>query len=161
MSEKKIHINGHTCIIDACCYENIIRYQWRISKYKNGSIYALTGKNPSIGMHRIIMSCPDGFDVDHINGNGLDNRTSNLRIVTRQLNAINSRLSSKNTSGYRGITFDRKTKKWRARAQLRIDGERKIISFGYYPTKELAFAAYKHGLEGFFGKDFISSSCWS
>jgi len=69
-------------------------------------------------MHRVIAERM-GLDlrgkiVDHINGNSLDNRRSNLRLASKAVNSRNTRLPSTNTSGYKGVSFYRKTGKWRA-----------------------------------------------
>tara|TARA_R100000995_G_scaffold71191_1_gene39828 strand:+ start:267 stop:914 length:648 start_codon:yes stop_codon:yes gene_type:complete len=54
-------------------------------------------------VHRLIMGFPEGMDVDHINGNGLDNRRENLRVCTRSQNAMNKKLRSDSTTGYKGV----------------------------------------------------------
>ncbi len=65
-------------------------------------------------MHRIIMNAPVGKQVDHINHNGLDNRKENLRLATPAQNQANQKLSKANTSGFKGVSFDKKKKKWAA-----------------------------------------------
>jgi hypothetical protein len=54
-------------------------------------------------VHRLIMGFPEGMDVDHINGNALDNRRENLRVCTRSQNAMNKKLRSDSTTGYKGV----------------------------------------------------------
>ncbi len=65
-------------------------------------------------LHRYLMQPPDGLVVDHINGNSLDNRRANLRIVTQAQNMQNMRLSRVNTSGERGISWCKQMGKWQA-----------------------------------------------
>ncbi len=65
-------------------------------------------------LHRRLMGDPEGMVVDHINGNVLDNRLENLRIVTQAQNAINQGLSKNNKSGYKGVNWDKGIKKWTA-----------------------------------------------
>lgn len=77
---------------------------------------------------------PDGFIVDHEDGNPLNNNPSNLRLATRTQNCYNSKLYSNNTSGYKGVSFDKDSGKWLA--QIRIDGKNKKL--GRYATAELA-----------------------
>ena len=86
--------------------------------------------------------------IDHINRNPSDNRMVNLRAATRSINVRNSKLRSTNTSGYRGVSFFARERKWAA--QLRING--KNIVLGFFDTPEKASQAYtsaaaKHGLE--------------
>ena len=65
-------------------------------------------------MHRIIMNCPDDKEIDHIDGDGLNNQKSNLRIVTHQENMRNVKVRRSSKSGHTGVSFDRQTMKWRA-----------------------------------------------
>ena len=63
-------------------------------------------------MHRYILNLKKGDMIDHINGNGLDNRRSNLRICTHTQNQANRRLSKNNTSGYKGVWWSGINNKW-------------------------------------------------
>jgi hypothetical protein len=89
-------------------------------------------------LYRLIMNAPKGKDVDHINGNALDNRKSNLRIATHSDNLANSKLHKNNTSGYRGICWAEYTKRWR----VKITKNYKIYEMGYFDTKKEAITAY-------------------
>lgn len=66
-------------------------------------------------------------DVDHINGNGLDNRIINLRDVTESENLRNMKLSKLNKSGVIGVSWEKLVSKWRA--DIRIDGKKKFLGF--------------------------------
>ncbi len=70
--------------------------------------------------------------VDHIDNNPQNNHISNLRFATNKENQQNSKLSIKNTSGVKGVYFDKRRKKWRA--QIKIDGIR--IHIGYFDNLE-------------------------
>lgn len=73
-------------------------------------------------MHRIITECPSDMQVDHINHDGLDNRRENLRIVNRSQNYMNTRLRGDNSSGIKGVCWDKRDRKWIAYIQGRHIG---------------------------------------
>ncbi len=84
------------CFIDKNDYELINQHKWSVHRVYSShkeNFYALTsfynpdGSRTTIGMHRMITNCPDLMVVDHLNYNGLDNRRSNLEIVTYRENA--------------------------------------------------------------------------
>lgn len=87
--------------------------------------------------------------IDHINGNGLDNRLCNLREATISENMFNSRTPKSNTSGRKGVCYDKLNKKWMAY----VGFEGRFINLGRYRTLEEADAAARAGREKFH-KDF-------
>lgn len=89
-------------------------------------------------MHRFIMMAPEGLEVDHINGNRLDNRECNLRIVTPSKNQYNRRMQRNNKTGYKGVSFDRSRGKFMAS----ISANGKQINLGRFKTAEEAARAY-------------------
>lgn len=98
-----------------------------------------TGRRFNVYMHREIMllghANEDERVVDHINGNALDNRRSNLRVVTREQNAQNQRSRTVATSRFRGVSWDRG--KWVAQCHWR----RRNYFLGYYDREEDAAEA--------------------
>jgi len=72
-------------------------------------------KNRIIRMHRLINNTPDGFETDHINRNKLDNRRENLRTVTASINRFNQGLRRDNTSGIKGVSWDKSKNIWKVR----------------------------------------------
>ena len=93
-------------IIDTDKINLVEKYKW--SYHHSG--YAITKiDRKNIQMHRLIMNVNDPtLLIDHINHNTLDNRLSNLRIVDYNKNSWNSKTSSRNTSGVKGVNFDSK-----------------------------------------------------
>ena len=95
--------------------------------------------------HRVIWEIvnghiPDGFVIDHINGDSIDNRIGNLRLVTISGNNKNKINRIGNTSGCAGVHFDSKRNKWVAR----INGiNKKRYHIGYYADKDQAIKARK------------------
>lgn len=79
---------------------------------------------------------PNGF-IDHIDGDPKNNRIENLREASCTENLWNTRRSRKNTSGYKGVSWDRKTCSWRAY----VTANGKTHWLGNFQTKEAAFAA--------------------
>lgn len=99
-------------------------------------------------MHRELLMAPDGFTVDHINRNKLDNRMSNLRVVTVKENVENRGLQSNNTSGYPGVRRNPSlTNPWQAR--VKYFG--KEMAVGVFKTAEEAYSAKLNFLESLGG----------
>ncbi len=97
-----------------------------------------TERRRRIYMHRRILQPTNGLEVDHINRDPLDNRRSNLRLATRTQQAANTGLRSDNTSGYKGVSWDRSRRCWYA--SIRNDG--RSVALGGYPNPEDAARAY-------------------
>lgn len=122
---------------------------WTERKSANTS-YAVTNGGKSngwkqIAMHTIFMQTPKGLCVDHIDGNGLNNRRSNLRVCNSKQNTSSTR-SRKGTSKYKGVS--KFGSKWRAY----IAPNRKQISLGYFSNQKDAAIAYNIAAEKYFGE---------
>ena len=100
-------------------------------------------------MHRAIMNPPDGTVVDHINRNSLNNRRCNLRICTQKENLRNGRPSRRSTSRFKGVYFDKQTRKWIAK----IGYNGKTIHLGSFEDEVEAAKAYDRKAYELF-KDF-------
>ena len=70
--------------------------------------------------------------IDHINNDKLDNNVCNLRFCTQQENCMNRKLSSKNSSNYKGVTFHKRSNKWHARIMV----NKKLKHLGYFDKIE-------------------------
>jgi len=105
-------------------------------------------------LHRVIWllmtgSFPEkGMEVDHINGNRIDNRWDNFRLATKTQNMRNRGRSRNNTSGVHGVGFSKSYGKWQARIMV----DHNAIHLGYFDTIEEAAAARKAGEEKYFGE---------
>ena len=133
---------GYEAIIDAADIAIVDRWNW-YADVDAHTVYAVRsakegGKQSTIIMHRLLVDAPAVMEVDHINGNGLDNRRLNLRLATRSQNMRNKGLSVSNTSGFKGVSWHKSESKWQARITL----HRKTRYLGLYPTPEAAHAAY-------------------
>jgi len=136
---KKIKLkHGELVLVDDEDFDELNKYKWCL----NSGGYATRRKDThtSILMHRFINSTPKRQETDHINGNKLDNRRENLRNVTHSQNQLHSRLPKTNTSGVKGVVWDKKNKKWQA--QIKIKGKNhflgryKTVMEAYYKRKE-------------------------
>lgn len=111
--------------------------------YVNRRMYS-NGKAVLIRLHRVVLerklgySIPDGMQVDHIDGNGLNNTRDNLRLATNAQNMWNQRKRVNNKSGYKGVQWYKSRQNWRA--VIRVNGKR--IHLGYFDTPEEAHQAY-------------------
>lgn len=90
------------------------RYHLTSKTYKNIKYYACS--NHGISMHEIVIGSksPEGYVIDHINGNGLDNTIINLHHVTKGANAQNKTKSPNTTSKYIGVSYDNNSNKWKS-----------------------------------------------
>jgi hypothetical protein len=149
MSVCKIWITDEICARVALRDRDLVeQHVWRLRRTKVSRIlYALTtierdGKPFTLSMHRMIMGEPEGLVVDHINGDGLDNRYRNLRAVPHAVNCANRHVSTSNT-GVLNVSFEWKRTGRHCypyyRAMLTRDG--KIIHQSYHRTLEDATAA--------------------
>jgi hypothetical protein len=115
--------SGNYAIIDDEDYELVSKYgRW----YENDSGYAIkktriNGKSVSVRMHRLVMDAPKGLQVDHINGNRLDNRKTNLRCVGQAINVWNKMEQRKHTKYDlpKGVTYDGTRNKYVATKTIR------------------------------------------
>jgi len=127
---KKIKLSQDKyALVDDDDYEILSVYKWYARKDRY-IFYAQRKNNPNdkaILMHRVIMNPPSNMFIDHINRNGLDNRKKNLRIVTHSQNHFNEKIRIDNTSGYKGIQFNKKNKKWIAYISKKYLGSFKDI----------------------------------
>ena len=87
-------------------------------------------------------------DIDHVDTNGCNNKISNLRLATKSQNGANSKLPKNNTSGYKGVTWAKRNKKWMA--QIMVD--RKHVCLGFFHDPKLAYEAYKKASREYFGE---------
>lgn len=104
-----IHGSGKFTFIDDDNYTELSKYTWFINNYgyvvRSGYKEGIKGV---IWMHRQIMKPPIFKQIDHINGNKLDNRKENLRIVEFWQNRMNRGKYKNNTSGYKGVSKNKK-----------------------------------------------------
>ena len=106
-------------------------------------VITINEKKRSLSAHRLIWYITTGvdpvdFEIDHIDGNRSNNKIKNLRLASGNENLWNQKRYSNNTSGFKGVSFAKRHKKWTAR--IACNGKSKDL--GYFPTPELAHMAY-------------------
>lgn len=132
-------------LIDLEDIDKVKNHRWGLTDRNK---YAETRSPERVKLHRFIMDPPDDMVIDHINGDGLDNRKSNLRICTQAENTRNHSALSNNTSGCTGVSYSKHNNKWHA--YITHDNNR--LTIGYYNTKEEAAEARKQAEIELFGE---------
>ncbi|MBA7615651.1 hypothetical protein ES703_22936 [subsurface metagenome] len=130
---------GAFTIVDTELLRILNLYRWSLLITHDKKRYARRYENgQTIYMHREIMNAPSNMEIDHKNGNGLDNRKENLRLSTKSENQMNSKKRRDGSSIFKGVDCIKKTKKWRAR----ITTKYKRIHLGYFNSEIEAAEAY-------------------
>jgi hypothetical protein len=152
---KELLIDNHRVLIDLEDWPVISRFDWFINKCNPGTYYAYSSffygkKSRIMAMHRLITGFRCGL-VDHINGNGLDNRKSNLRVCTASQNQMNKKKYQRKkptTSIYKGVFLEKRSGQWIAY----IRKNKKSIRIGMFKSEALAAKAYDEAAIEHFGE---------
>lgn len=144
---------GAEAIIDSEDYGKVMPYKW----FSHNDRYAATNmwfgnKRRTVKLHRFILnlSMDDGKIVDHINGNGLDNRKCNLRITDNLGNARNCKLRKDSGSKYKGVSIRNRRGTTVYEAYVRENGKRKHV--GTFYNEEEAADAYNKEAKRIYGE---------
>lgn len=134
---------GYTALVDAVD-ANLITLKWQVRVCRHAPlVYAYHGMNRvgeprNVAMHHMVMrrmlngELPQGKEVDHVDGNGLNNRRYNLRLATPTENMQNKSLYRNNKSGVRGVSWHKRDKSWSA--TIRVNN--RLIHLGYFDEIE-------------------------
>jgi hypothetical protein len=142
---------GYVAIVDADDYEHVMAAgNWYASvderrTYARRNMRRDDGRRTTMRLHTFLTGL---HLVDHINGDGLDNRRSNLRSATNAENSKNQRIPVNNTSGFKGVAWHKRDMRWQA--YIRLDDGRRHL--GTFTTAEDAAYAYDAAARELFGE---------
>ena len=143
---------GKSALVDDEDFEWLNQWKWYCNHgYAVRKSSNLPGKQKMIFMHREILQTPDDMESDHINRDRQDNRRENLRVCTTAENQHNAKIRSDNTSGFKGVSFNRHTEKWEARI-----GNGNRIYLGLFDSLDDAVHVYNKAARELYGK-FVPS----
>lgn len=128
-------------------YDKIKDYRWYLNN--NGYALAWVG-NKQQTLHSLIMGQEKGKEIDHKDRNRLNNRKENLRFTTHRNNSRNTSLPINNTSGFIGVSFDKKRKKWVASLYI---NRKSVYTHGFTDKIDAIKARLKAELE-YYGADY-------
>jgi len=131
-------------MVDDCDYEFLNQYYWQVDKTNAVATHKNGDKNRTL-IHRLIMAAPSHLEIDHIDGNRLNNQRSNLRLCNSSQNKCNRGPRKDNKSGYKGVSWHKQRNKWTVRIKSPYG---KYLSLGlYHNIKEAALAYNKAAIK--------------
>lgn len=129
---------GKTATVCDCHYDLVKDFKWCYSP-TGYAVRRVGGRKASLTyLHRVINADSAGHEVDHIDRNKLNNDCSNLRAVDHRANSINRGKSTRNTSGYKGVSWIARRNSW----QSRLASHGKVVFNRYFKSAEEAALAY-------------------
>lgn len=141
-------------MVDDEDYEFLNQYKWHFTAkgYASRKVHFPSSRAKQVGkeflMHRVIAFATPDYQVDHIDGNKLNNQKSNLRLCTNSQNHMNKKLQSNSSSGYKGVSFEKSINRYRA--YINFEGKR--YNLKTHSTPEQAAEAYNLKAKELFGK---------
>lgn len=152
---------GQIALVDDEDFDKLNQFKWYASKQPN-TIYAIHDcprkkingkiKRTKLRMHRFILNASKGTVVDHIDGNGLNNQKTNLRIVSHRQNMQNQvNRTHQKSSKYPGVTWNKNKQRWRA--MISVNGESKQL--GYFKNELDAAKCYENACRKLCGEELV------
>ena len=144
---------GQVARVDDEDFEYLSQFNWNAHE-EGKTCYAYRGiangkkRRTNIKMHREIMKVTKGIEVDHVDGDGLNNCRSNLRLCTHQQNHFNTSSRRNSSSKYKGVIWDKSRGKW----QAKIKHGGKTVHLGRFASEDTAATAYNRAAMEFYGE---------
>ncbi|HWG89553.1 MAG TPA: HNH endonuclease [Candidatus Thermoplasmatota archaeon] len=150
-------IGGGTALVSTADLDQLAGYHWYSTKmgektYAVAPMHLPDGRVVLFAMHRFLVQPSPGLMVDHINGDGLDNRRENLRVVTHAENMRNRKRPRNNKSGYKGVMYLPDPRSHVSPWKAKITYNKKIYYLGTYATAEEAARAYDRAARDLHGE---------
>ena len=137
---------GKIALIDDEDYALILLFHWFYDSHQYARTKKLSGG--SMSMHRLLIKPQTGYEIDHIDGNRINNQRKNLRIVTHKQNQANQGKHIRKTSQYKGVCWRKDVNKWIAY----IETNNKPTHLGYHLSEVEAARAYDRAALDMFGE---------
>ena len=122
--------DGGSFIVDASDFNEVSEHYWQLGK-RGYPVFRTSRKSEggarNITLHTLLIRGMPGYDVDHINGDKMDNRRYNLRLCTHQQNMFNQGLRNTNSSGYIGVSYSKAMRKFES--YIHKDGHKMTIGY--------------------------------
>lgn len=150
---KEIELSqGKKASVDDRDFEWLNQWKWYCTPIKRGTCYAarhiyIGGKRTNLFMHQLLLITPERMEIDHLDGNGLNNTRNNIRICSHAENIHNSSAIIK-SSRFKGVSWHAKDKRWRA--QIAVNGTR--VHLGQFTDEREAAFAYNKAAVLYFGE---------
>lgn len=148
---KRIELtHGSFALVDDNMFDVLSARSWHLCAkgYAVTNVPGHTRRQRTVRMHRLVIGALDEQEVDHIDGNPLNNQLDNLRLVTHQENMFNQRKRRLSSSRYKGVTWCKRSERWLA--QIMKDKRNKCL--GYFTDEADAARAYDDAARRLFGE---------
>jgi hypothetical protein len=142
---------GMVALVDDADWPQVDAYKWHAVEARPGIFYAetrLRNARCPLRMHRFLLDAQTGQVIDHRNHNGLDNRRGNIRFCTITQNNQNQKLSRRNTTGYKGVSWHSQAQKYQV--FISLDGRNRNL--GLFSDVIEAAQAYDRAAQGLYGE---------